>query len=270
MATAVIEEWLGVDPGAEPLSRRWRAVRLGYELLLLAAAVFSAFLLRFDTVAARRLSWVIWAWFVADYVVRLLTAQDRRAYVRGHRFELLAILPVDLFRPMRLLRLLRPIALIVRATKGLRDVLGLTGFGLIGAVGVTVVGVGGALFAHVEPESAPSLGDGLWWSLTTASTVGYGDISPNTTSGRIIASVLMVTGIGLLGAFTGQVAERLTRPRQVAPSSGDPDVDHVINRLRQWHTLSAADRRKVAGVLHSLVETTDAGPDQPSDAQAAP
>jgi voltage-gated potassium channel len=51
-----------------------------------------------------------------------------------------------------------------------------------------------------------SVGDGIWWAIVTATTVGYGDISPATTEGRIIAVVLMLLGIGVIGAFTATVA----------------------------------------------------------------
>jgi voltage-gated potassium channel Kch len=50
------------------------------------------------------------------------------------------------------------------------------------------------------------IGDGIWWAIVTATTVGYGDISPVTTEGRIIAVVLMLLGIGVIGAFTATVA----------------------------------------------------------------
>ena len=44
--------------------------------------------------------------------------------------------------------------------------------------------------------------DGIWWSFVTATTVGYGDISPSTPAGRVIAALLMIAGIGLIGSLT--------------------------------------------------------------------
>ena len=54
--------------------------------------------------------------------------------------------------------------------------------------------------------------DGVWWAASTMTTVGYGDISPKTTSGRIVGLVLMVVGIGFVALLTGAVAQRFLSP----------------------------------------------------------
>ncbi|MBA4495672.1 potassium channel family protein [Paenactinomyces guangxiensis] len=48
--------------------------------------------------------------------------------------------------------------------------------------------------------------DAVWWAVVTTTTVGYGDISPVTLGGRVIATILMFTGIGLIGSVTASVA----------------------------------------------------------------
>lgn len=237
-----------------------KTLRLFYDLGLLGAAVVSAYLLFADH--SMVWSWLIWAWFATDYCVRLYVANDRADYVRRHRIELLAALPLDVVRPLRLIRLLRPFAIAARATKGLRDVLGLHGFTLLALIGFAVVIGGAALFQRVEPESAATFPDALWWAVVTTTTVGYGDISPKSTEGRAVASLLMVSGIGLLGGLTGEVAQRLTRQAAAEPvlrGSGDPDVDHVITRLQGWAGMDHGERRKVAGVLAALADH-DASP----------
>jgi len=55
-------------------------------------------------------------------------------------------------------------------------------------------------------KTVESFDDALWWSFVTATTVGYGDISPVTTPGRIIAAILMLTGIGFIGMLTGVIS----------------------------------------------------------------
>lgn len=238
------------------------SLRFAYELSLLAAAVASAWLLLQRGDSANVAGWVIWAWFATDYVVRVFVANDRARYVRTHRLELVAALPLDLVRPARLLRLLRPLAMLSRATKGLRDVLGLTGIRLIAAVGATVVCVGGALLPRLDPGVAQSFSDGLWWAVVTTTTVGYGDISPTTTGGRILAATLMIAGIGMLGALTGEVAERfLTMRNAERDTSGDPDVDHVRSRLLAWASLDAVERHRLAAMLHTLADHERPSPD---------
>jgi voltage-gated potassium channel len=59
---------------------------------------------------------------------------------------------------------------------------------------------------HGHNKSIESIGDAFWWSIVTATTVGYGDISPTTTEGRLIAIVLMLVGIGFISIFTATIA----------------------------------------------------------------
>ncbi len=55
----------------------------------------------------------------------------------------------------------------------------------------------GYIFYLVEPQ-IKTFGDGIWWALVTITTVGYGDITPLTTIGRLVAGTLMFVGLGLI------------------------------------------------------------------------
>ena len=65
----------------------------------------------------------------------------------------------------------------------------------------------GYLFYVSEPD-ARNLGDGIWWALVTITTVGYGDITPVTTLGRVVASSLMLLGLGLIATITAIVSAK--------------------------------------------------------------
>ena len=65
----------------------------------------------------------------------------------------------------------------------------------------------GYLFYISEPE-VRNLGDGIWWALVTITTVGYGDITPLTTAGRVVASSLMFLGLGLIATITAIVSAK--------------------------------------------------------------
>ena len=65
----------------------------------------------------------------------------------------------------------------------------------------------GYLFYVSEPD-VRNLGDGIWWALVTITTVGYGDITPVTTLGRIVASSLMLLGLGLIATITAIVSAK--------------------------------------------------------------
>jgi voltage-gated potassium channel len=68
--------------------------------------------------------------------------------------------------------------------------------------------VGGASFAAVEKEQHLSAWDGIYWAVSTVTTVGYGDPRVTTDAGRIIAIAVMLVGIGFVAIITGAVAER--------------------------------------------------------------
>ena len=82
---------------------------------------------------------------------------------------------------------------------------------------VVVLGGGTALWvleAGHPDASLRSWGDAVWWALSTMTTVGYGDLVPLTTAGRLVAAVVMVVGVAVIGAVAAVVA--LTVARQVA------------------------------------------------------
>ncbi|HWJ08580.1 MAG TPA: potassium channel family protein [Nocardioides sp.] len=78
------------------------------------------------------------------------------------------------------------------------------------AVSAVVVLIGGTAVWRLEADrpgtTFQSWGDGLWWALTTMTTVGYGDHVPGTTSGRVVAALIMITGVAVLGAVAAVVA----------------------------------------------------------------
>ena len=84
----------------------------------------------------------------------------------------------------------------------------------------------GWLFSAVETDQNLSVGDGVWFALVTSATVGYGDIVPSNTAGRLIAAVLMALGLVVVGLLTGAVAERFTRNKQ-----SDDDVVRRLDEL---------------------------------------
>src|SRR5262249_43388516 len=76
--------------------------------------------------------------------------------------------------------------------------------------------VGGVAMYFVERGQNAQLrspGDGLWWSLVTLTTIGYGDVYPRTTPGRVLAAVEVLLGLGLVGTVTGKIASVLVERR---------------------------------------------------------
>ncbi len=88
------------------------------------------------------------------------------------------------------------------------------GFGYVTLAFLLVALTSGALFALVEGDS---LVDGMWWTVVTLTTVGYGDLSPATAGGRAVAVVLMVTSIGVLRAYGSTPKSRRAHHASRAP-----------------------------------------------------
>ncbi len=157
-------------------------------------------------IACEVATWIVWAFFVVDYAVRLVLARDRLRWVRSHLLDL-AVIALPLLRPLRLLRLVTMLRFLdSRATMKLRGrmmsyVLG--GSALLGFVGALAVldAERGTPGANIE-----TFGDAMWWAVTTMTTVGYGDHFPVTGSGRLAAVGLMIGGITILGTVTATLA----------------------------------------------------------------
>ena len=96
--------------------------------------------------------------------------------------------------------------------------------GIIAAFTVAITVVGGVLERVLDHADFNTIGKGLWFALQTVTTVGYGDVTPEHTSGRIIAAVVMLTGIGFLAVITASVTASLietSRRRLAGRSEGD-------------------------------------------------
>lgn len=154
-------------------------------------------------------SWTVWTAFGIDYGIRIVLADDRLEYVLDHWYDA-ALIALPLLRPLRLLRLVALWRILDRSASN-----SLSGRTLVYVAGAAVAAVGlGALAVLDAERGAPganisTFGDAIWWAATTVTTVGYGDFFPVTTQGRYVAAVLMVIGIGMVGAVTAAVATTL-------------------------------------------------------------
>ncbi|MDX2393395.1 MULTISPECIES: potassium channel family protein [unclassified Streptomyces] len=150
--------------------------------------------------------WVVWAAFAFDYLVRLGLSPARKAFVRTHWLDLAAVL-LPLIQPLRLLRLVSTLMLVGRRARMAPQVQ-LTTYVAGAVVGLLMFGSLAVLSVERDaPEgNIKNLGDAVWWSFTTMTTVGYGDHSPTTGLGRVLAVGLMLSGIALLGVVTANIA----------------------------------------------------------------
>jgi voltage-gated potassium channel len=232
----------------------WRWV---YEGTMVALAILVVVLLPFeDTGWVRAANLAVWGIFVADYFIRLALSTDRRGFVRGNVIDLLAIMPADFFRALRVLRLARLLRIVragvilARVTRDVRGVTRTNGLGWVLLVSLVTILSGAVTVWLIEPTIS-TLPDGLWWSTVTATTVGYGDLSPVHPVARGVAVLLMLVGIGTIGMLTGSIATYFLGGEDGA---SDADVEHVRARLASWEELSVEERQRLVAVLSVLAE----------------
>lgn len=102
---------------------------------------------------------------------------------------------------------------------------------------------------EIQPESFSSIPQALWWAMATMTTVGYGDVVPVTPEGRIIGGVVMLTGIGLFGLWTGIIASGFTE--EIRKRSFIINWDLVAS-VPLFQDLSAAQIGQIVRLLHPL------------------
>ena len=178
----------------------------------------------------------VWVAFALDLAWRVRLADHRGAFLLSHPVDVLAVaLPV--FRTLRVLRVFA-----VSQTIFTRK-LGLLAHGqaiLVGAVLLVVVAALAMLDAErgAADASITSIGDALWWGITTITTVGYGDMYPVTGLGRVVAAALMLVGISMVGIVSASVAtwfvsqDRSTQGREQQDLVGELAAELVAVRAQ--------------------------------------
>ena len=191
------------------MSKVWENFLLVLAIVYLAAFSYPAFVAEISSSTQNRLEivqWTTWAIFALDLSIGIWKSSDKKKYLKSHPLEILSV-ALPFLRPLRLLRVVSFGALAIQKIavgKQLAITFKVFLFSIliayIGAVQITITERG------VEGSNIKSFGDGLWWAVTTVTTVGYGDRFPTTSVGRVLAVGLMLVGISLMGVITASVA----------------------------------------------------------------
>ncbi|MFD0959203.1 potassium channel family protein [Paenibacillus chungangensis] len=197
--------------------------------------------------------------FAADYFYRLFKSDMKWQYIRKHPFELIAIIPLDeLFRfarLARLFRLIRAVLIVSHYSKTFFLILRTNGMEKVLAFAVGLIFVASIPIYMIEP-TIDEYHDALWWSIVTATTVGYGDLSPETALGRVIAVILMLFGIGLIGMVTASIATYFIG--QDKEKEDNSEYNFVKSKLEQYPNWSDADYELLTQALAKMKADSDA------------
>lgn len=227
-----------------------------FDLILLVAIVGSLVCIMLESVEGLRLryadtffylEWFFTAIFTAEYAMRLAVVRNPRYYIFSFYgiIDLLSILPTYLaivlsgahyFMVIRSIRLIR-VFRILKMVRFLGEANMLSSALRASRIKITVflvavlcvVFIMGTIMYMVEgPENGfTSVPVSIYWCIVTLTTVGYGDIAPQTTLGQIIASVIMVLGYGIIAVPTGIVTSEMTKANQQHADKGEVVPGHL-------------------------------------------
>ena len=243
-----------VDQSRAPWRNKWSEVIFGndtpagrvFDVVLLTIILLSVLTVILESVPSIRdthgfyfrvAEWIFTSLFTIEYAARLVSAKNAKRYATSFFgiVDLLAVAPVYLsflfgmghslsvVRSLRLLRVFRilklteyigeAVALRVALQESLRKIIV-----FLFAV-MAIVIIVGALMYQVEGEANgfTSIPTAMYWAVVTVTTVGYGDISPKTVVGRLLASILMIVGYGIIAVPTGIVTFEFQRAATAGP-----------------------------------------------------
>lgn len=184
------------------------------------------------------LEWAFTILFTIEYIARLWAAPNTIAYAYSFFgvVDLLAILPtyfsamlpgaqilavvralrlLRVFRVLKLLKYLRAADLLLNALKASRQKIAVFVFTVL----ILVLIFGSCMYAVEGAQNGfTSIPRSIYWAVVTLTTVGYGDISPQTTLGQALATIIMIMGYGIIAVPTGLVSVELARGERDGPA----------------------------------------------------
>jgi voltage-gated potassium channel len=178
-----------------------------------------------------------------DFFIQLFQAENKLRYLYTWGWlDLISSIPVlEVFRLGRAIRIIR----ILRVLRGLKSAKFITGAILekksqsamlaVVLICLVLIAVSSISILHMEIPAGGNIKtaeDAVWWSIVTITTVGYGDKYPITTEGRILASVLMVAGVGLFGTISGLVASTFLMPSGRKHATEDKDIRKELEDIK--------------------------------------
>lgn len=242
---------------------------LSYNVLviLLALASFLMVILAIINVITlksgiyRYIFFLIWLFFLIDYLVRLKLAESKKDFLISNLFDLIALIPSHpvfaLFRIARIFAIVREYNLLWKLgwtgkfTNVIHRFLYDTGFIYLFSISLVILIGSSLVFASFEHVS---LQEALWWAITTATTVGYGDETPHTAGGKIVASLLMLGGIGFIGLLTSTITGFFTK--QDTEDERDKTLKHLTRQVNHLSKQVAQMQKEIQGQNKHTKPTT--------------
>lgn len=165
----------------------------------------------------------IWFAFLLEYLVLVYLYDDKVGYTKRSWLNLIIILLspplicpqgfalIRSLRSLRVLRLFRALRIVIALKRGIKpilDVLVKNSLHYVTIITILLIIFSGIAFSWLEHRviSIQGIFQGVWWAITTVTTVGYGDLYPESNAGRILAVAVMIIGIGFVAILTANIA----------------------------------------------------------------
>lgn len=233
--------------------RNLHKFKVAYEVIVIILALISVLFIIDESSKFKNLDFWIWIVFVSDFIIRFSFNKNKIEFLKKNPLDLIAIIPLDsifrLARIVRLMRLLRSVVLFRQYINPVYCVLRTNHLDKVILAVVILIFISSIPIQLIEP-SINSYSDAVWWAIVTSTTVGYGDISPTTIPGRLIATVLMIFGIGLIGMVTSSVASYFLKSNQVIINQ-DATINFIKGQLDHINELSDEEIERLNSLISS-------------------
>lgn len=204
--------------------------------------------------------------FIGDYFTRLVISKGKKQFIKENIMDLFSIFPIKFYirilgftilpnviNPAYCIKIIKFIMLTICAIKfkiRVKDEIRKNRLNFLLVISTIFIVIGAVLISLVE---GMPLGDALWWSFVTFTTVGYGDVLLKTQLGRTIAVLLMIIGIGIIGVITTSLTLSIIGGRKgFKKTYKDRVIDDVKSMLDNYDQLTSEDIDNIAKILKSL------------------
>lgn len=205
------------------------------------------FLDQYDTSYLRNIILLIFYIFVSSEFIK---AKNKWKYIRTHPLEIIALIPMEgIFQGLMIIRVCRLVVVIKFFQKlfpSMSAILVKNGLYRVFIFTIVVIMLSAIPISYFE-EGINSIAEGVWWAIVTTTTVGYGDIAPVTTGGRIVAVILMLTGIGCIGTITANVAAYFYKT-----DDSNVDKEYLKKKIDDIEKLTTEEYKRFLDILETV------------------